>query len=255
MYLTSISFQNVTSAFNESRLFMSQWNVFHEESFMLKRFYPLPTLCVNCPYSELFWSAFSRIRTECGEIRSNADKNNFEYGHFWRSAIFVKMLHHRCLTGFWIRFWCIYHQQYITEFIRVNPGQTWSFTKKAETTCFKINPGIKTTNNHKAVPSLKNCICNWILFWLRFNYAYPISTADQSYWANSFHFRSSHLEVFQRKSVLKICSKFTGKHPCRSAISIKLQSNFIEIALRHGCSPVNLLYIFRTPFLWTAAFE
>ena len=25
-------------------------------------------------------------------------------------------------------------------------------------------------------------------------------------------------------------------------------SNFIEIALRHGCSPVNLLHIFRTPF-------
>ena len=26
------------------------------------------------------------------------------------------------------------------------------------------------------------------------------------------------------------------------------QSNFIEIALRHGCSPVNLLHISRTPF-------
>ena len=24
--------------------------------------------------------------------------------------------------------------------------------------------------------------------------------------------------------------------------------NFIEITLRHGCSPVNLLHIFRTPF-------
>ena len=34
----------------------------------------------------------------------------------------------------------------------------------------------------------------------------------------------------------------------RSVISIKLQSNFIEITLRHGCSPVNLLHIFRTPF-------
>ena len=26
------------------------------------------------------------------------------------------------------------------------------------------------------------------------------------------------------------------------------QSNFIEITLRHGCSPVNLLHVFRTPF-------
>ena len=27
----------------------------------------------------------------------------------------------------------------------------------------------------------------------------------------------------------------------------KVASNFTEIALRHGCSPVNLLHIFRTP--------
>ena len=63
--------------------------------------------------------------------------------------------------------------------------------------------------------------------------------------------KSSHPEVFLGKGVLKICGIFTGTgvHPCRIAISIKLQSNFIEIALRHGCSLVNLLHIFRTPFL------
>ena len=61
-------------------------------------------------------------------------------------------------------------------------------------------------------------------------------------------FKSSHSEVFLGKSVLKICSKFTIKHPCRSVISIKLIWNFIEITLRHGCYPVNLLHIFRTPF-------
>ena len=53
---------------------------------------------------------------------------------------------------------------------------------------------------------------------------------------------------FLRKRCLKICRKFTGEHPCQSAISIKLQTNFIEITLRHGCSSVNLLHIFRTPF-------
>ena len=53
--------------------------------------------------------------------------------------------------------------------------------------------------------------------------------------------RSSHLKVFLRKGVRKICSKFTGEHPYRC--------NFIEVALRHGCSPVNLLHIFRTHFL------
>ena len=50
----------------------------------------------------------------------------------------------------------------------------------------------------------------------------------------------------------KRCSEnmqqFIGKHPCRSAISIELPSNSIEITLRHGCSPINLLHIFRAPF-------
>ena len=44
----------------------------------------------------------------------------------------------------------------------------------------------------------------------------------------------------------KWCSKFTGEHPCWSVTSIKLQSKFIEITLRHGYSPVSFLYIFRT---------
>ena len=44
------------------------------------------------------------------------------------------------------------------------------------------------------------------------------------------------------------CSKFTGEHPRRSVISINMQINFIEIALWHGYSPVNLLHIFRIPF-------
>ena len=53
--------------------------------------------------------------------------------------------------------------------------------------------------------------------------------------------RSSHPEVLLGKGVLKICSKFTGEHPCRS--------NFIEITLRHGCYPVNVLHTFRIPFI------
>ena len=56
--------------------------------------------------------------------------------------------------------------------------------------------------------------------------------------------KSSRQEVFLRKGVLKICSKFTGEHPCRSVISIKLLCNFMEITLRHGCSVVNWLHIF-----------
>ena len=49
----------------------------------------------KCPYLELFWSVFSRIRTEYGEIlcissysvrmRENMNQNNSECGHFLRS--------------------------------------------------------------------------------------------------------------------------------------------------------------------------
>ena len=59
---------------------------------------------------------------------------------------------------------------------------------------------------------------------------------------------SSRPEVFLVKGVLKICGNFTEEHPCRSVISIELLCDFIEITLRHGGSPVNLLHIFRTHF-------
>ena len=37
-----------------------------------------------------------------------------------------------------------------------------------------------------------------------------------------------HPEVFLGKGVLKICSQFTGEHPCQIAISIKLLCIFSE---------------------------
>ena len=59
-------------------------------------------LCKKCPYSELFWSAFSHIQTEYGEIlrispysvrmQENADQNNSEYGQFSRSINLHKKL-------------------------------------------------------------------------------------------------------------------------------------------------------------------
>ena len=54
---------------------------------------------------------------------------------------------------------------------------------------------------------------------------------------NYGNFRSIPPDVFLGKDVLKRCRKFTGEHPC--------QSKFIEITLQHGCSPVNLLHIFK----------
>ena len=59
---------------------------------------------------------------------------------------------------------------------------------------------------------------------------------------------SIYPEMLLRKVVPKICRKCTGEHQCQSVISIKLLCDVIEIALWHGCSPVNLLHVFRTPF-------
>ena len=39
--------------------------------------------------------------------------------------------------------------------------------------------------------------------------------------------------MFLGKGVLKICSKFTGEHPCRSMISIKLRGKIRPKALKN----------------------
>ena len=64
--------------------------------------------------------------------------------------------------------------------------------------------------------------------------------------------RSSPPEVFLEIGILKICSKLTGEHPCRSVISKKLFCNFIEITLWHGCSPVNCCIFSEHLFLGTS---
>ena len=39
-----------------------------------------------CPYLRLFWFVFSRIPSEYGEMRENADQHYSEYGHFLHSV-------------------------------------------------------------------------------------------------------------------------------------------------------------------------
>ena len=51
-----------------------------------------------------------------------------------------------------------------------------------------------------------------------------------------------------RKRCFENVQQIYRRTPCQSTFSIKLLCNFIEIALRHGCSPVNVLHILRTPF-------
>ena len=65
----------------------SQWTILHEK----------------CPYSELFWSVFSRSRTKYREILrislylvriwQNTDQNNSQYGHFLSTVNVVDPVH------------------------------------------------------------------------------------------------------------------------------------------------------------------
>ena len=91
------------------------------------------------------------------------------------------------------------------------------------------------------------CIISY-LFLLISNFVSPSLSYSFRHETHSTIYRSSRPEVFLEKGVLKICSKFTRDNHAEVR-SLKLLSNFIEITLRHGCSPVNLLHIFRTPFL------
>ena len=56
--------------------------------------------------------------------------------------------------------------------------------------------------------------------------------------------RSNHPE----KGALKICKRCSENMQQIYRRIPMLKSHFIEITVRHGCSPVNLLHIFRTPF-------
>ena len=58
-------------------------------------------------------------------------------------------------------------------------------------------------------------------------------------------YRSSRSEVFLRKENMQ---QIYGRKRMPKCDFNKVSSNFIKIALRHGCSPVNLLHIFRAPF-------
>ena len=57
--------------------------------------------------------------------------------------------------------------------------------------------------------------------------------------------RSSPPEVFLGKDVLKICSKFTREHPCRSVIA---KNCFATLSKSYFDMSVLLLHIFRTTF-------
>ena len=58
---------------------------------------------------------------------------------------------------------------------------------------------------------------------------------------------------FIYKALIFLFYSFLLSFPCLIFLSFPLLFKFIEITLWHGCSPVNLLHIFSTPFSWNTS--
>ena len=72
--------------------------------------------------------------------------------------------------------------------------------------------------------------------------------------------RSSRLEVFCRKDVLRNFAKFTGKHLCQSLFLNKVAGlTVLKKRFRHRCFPVNFAKFLRIPLftehLWLKVFR
>ena len=91
-FLVSLLLKKIVSSTDKKTAFSFTCVTPDDISKVIKRL----TVRESSPYSELFWSIFSRIWTEYRQIlhippyfaqmRENTDQNNSEYGHFLRSV-------------------------------------------------------------------------------------------------------------------------------------------------------------------------
>ena len=93
----------------------------HTKNIFFEFFFKIIPLREKCPYSELFWSVFSRIWTEYGEIRSislysvrtrkNTNQNHPEYGPFLCSGSFRSFLDKIIFSLSLRQIFAIHHQE------------------------------------------------------------------------------------------------------------------------------------------------
>ena len=75
-----------------------------------------------------------------------------------------------------------------------------------------LNKLVKLTSNHFLTASNKLWVKN---LWLRVKPKASLKPGSKMKLVWNTSDRSSHPEMFLGNGVLKICSKFTGEHPCR----------------------------------------
>ena len=109
-----------------------------------------------------------------------------------------------------------------------NSFYAFSVCKQAFSVCKRVN-NLKNRTAMKAKTSVFVICVKTIIYLLIYN------SHDCSCKVLSIT-KSSCPGVFLENVIRKMCSKFTGEHPCQRIISIKLLCNFIEIHLLYGCS-------------------
>ena len=126
------------------------------------------TLRKKCPYSEFFWSAFSRIWTENWDFQSeipysvgmceNVDQKNCEYGHFSRNDRNTKHRHilstsiHTYSSSSDIKSFFVSKQlSYYMYFLHKNRARFWKHFYLQSYTSFNITALVPTILNLKAV--------------------------------------------------------------------------------------------------------
>ena len=88
-----------------------------------------------------------------------------------------------------------------------------------------------TTNEFIKVKESRIAVLRWYQFWNLFALVYLSLILNQLFLCVTFQYPSE-----------------PAIHHIEKRWSENMHSNFIKIVLRHGCSPVNLLHIFRTSF-------
>ena len=99
-------------------------------------------------------------------------------------------------------------------------NMAWVYTQKTTLNIISLF-WLKTTDLMSSSCNMRHFFYSWRYYeklcWQSLSKCYNRCTISNN--------RSRHPEVFLGKGVLKICSKFTGEHPCRSAIVKQLYWN------------------------------
>ena len=187
----------------QSTIFVSNLNSGHTLLFYIFKTLRRIHCAKKVEIRSYLWSVFSCIGTEYGEIRSTG--NTGKYGPEITPYLDTFLAVTYSLLFFF----------YLWQFF------LWSLAIYICINIDYINSDWLTVKS-----AARFLVCVWPFLYRHF----ALKGSKDTTFERAQIYRSSLPEVFLEKYILKICSKLTGQHPCRSVISIKLLCNFFVIS-------------------------